>query len=175
MLSTTTPGSECVSDFCPVEAAIVRCYGDRAELDQVAASAGALAGRIAEDELLLLAPTNAAAGLAATAESILDRDSIVRDHSAAFAIRRVTGPAGPLWFARLSALPLPAESPSFLQGLVADVPAKLFVLENEIFVLVPSPLEHVLDERTRDDCADLNLRLGETVQLPQRPEPALSR
>jgi hypothetical protein len=164
-----------VSEFCAIQAAIVRCYGESGELDRLASSAGTFAGRVAGDELLLLAPTGEAAGLVARAESNLSRDSLVRDHTAAFAIRRVSGPAAPHWFARLSALPLPAEPPAFVQGLVAGVPAKLFMLEDEIYVLVPSPLEHVLDDRTHEDCADLGMRFGRTRELPQRFEPAMSR
>jgi hypothetical protein len=71
-------------------------------------------------------------------------------------------------FARLSAVPLP-EPPAVVQGLVAHVPAKVVVRQDELLITVSSVVSHHLRTRVLGACADLAPR--ETTAAASAPSP----
>jgi hypothetical protein len=144
-----------VLELVPIEATVVRCCGEPAELGRLQPGDGCLAGSVARDELLLLGRPDTGARLLALAQAALSDDALVVDHSSAFSVTRLTGDDLPGAFARLSAIPLPETQPAFLQGLVADLPAKVFVLDCCLYLLVASVAGHVVEDRVRAACADL--------------------
>jgi hypothetical protein len=57
-------------------------------------------------------------------------------------------------FARLSAIPLPGPG-GFAQGLVAHVPAKVVVRDDDLLVVVSPAVSHHLQKRLQAVCGDL--------------------
>jgi hypothetical protein len=146
-----------VLELRPCEVAVVACHARPGALDELA-PARALPFRVAPDELLLLAAPDAADAVGAdAARALAERDAgaLVLDRSDAFAAFTLGGDGADEAFRRLSAVPLPAERPALLQGLVAHVPARVLALEGSLHVLVPASVDHHLRARVLEACADL--------------------
>ena len=84
----------------------------------------------------------------------LDPHGLTLDLSSAYATWVVRGDDRLEAFARLSAIPLPAPG-GFAQGLVAHVPAKVVVREDDLLVTVSSVVSHHLRDRLPAACRDL--------------------
>ena len=140
-------------------AAVVACVGRADALDALAVPA-AFAGRVAPDELLLLGPLGEAAELERAASALFedDPDGLVVDQSSGWSCWSLAGDECDEAFARLSAVPLPAERPAFLQGAVAGVQAKVLARGARLDVLVLSTVGHHLRRRVISACRDLELR-----------------
>ena len=130
----------------------VGCFARPAALDSLVESAD-LPLRVAPTEVLLL---GAQAGLSELDRRLaaLDPHGLTLDLSSAYATWIVRGDDRFEAFARLSAIPLPAQG-GFAQGLVAHVPAKVVVREDDLLVTVSSVVSHHLRERLPAACRDL--------------------
>jgi hypothetical protein len=120
-------------------ASAVRVFGPPEALDVLVPAAGELRGRVAPDELIVLADPGAAAALAeALSASLAEHgtDALVLDASAGYALYVLAGEGAAEALARVSDLALPAGGEAFLQGRVAEVPARVFVRPHRLDVLV---------------------------------------
>jgi hypothetical protein len=123
---------------------------------------------VARDELWLLGGAGARHQLAARARSYfagVDPDSTVVDQTDGWSAWSITGPDRTAVLKRLSAIPVPAERPAFLQGAVAEVPAKALLQPDRLLLLAPAPLAHHLSSRMLAACADLDARMGQPEDL----------
>jgi hypothetical protein len=141
-----------VLEFQVLPVDIVGCFGRPEALDQFA-STGELRLRIAPDELLVCGARLALTKLE-TELARLDVGGVAIDLSSAFSIWALRGEDRFEAFCRLSALELP-KLPDFVQGLVAQVPTKVMVREEELLLIVSSVLAHHLRKRLLIACADL--------------------
>jgi hypothetical protein len=153
MLSTIPKGNVSVLELQLVPSDILGCYGPPLLLDQIASTAS-LVIRVAEDELLLIGEHSR--------QSQLDRDLTESDPpgllvnlSSAFSVWAVKGDDRFEAFCRLSDLQLPC-APNVTQGLVARVPAKVVVKDEELLIIVSSVLSHHLRNRVLGACSDLS-------------------
>jgi hypothetical protein len=143
-----------VLELRSVPAEVVACYARPSTLDGLVNN-DALAVRIAPDELLLLGERYR---LVELENELRTRDphGIVLDLSCAHSIWMLRGEDRFEAFRRLSELEL-HDTPAVVQGLVARVPAKIIVGEDELLLIVSSVLEHHIRERVLVACADLDL------------------
>jgi len=130
----------------------VGCFARPSALDALAEGAD-VPLRVAPTELLLLGARSALAELAQRLAS-LDPHGLALDLSSAHATWIVRGDDRREAFARLSAIPLPAQG-GFAQGLVAHVPAKVVVREDDLLITVSSVVSHHLRDRLPAVCGDL--------------------
>jgi sarcosine oxidase gamma subunit len=135
------------------DAGVVACLAQPAALDAFDGVAEAYGCRVAPDELWLVAPPakiaeveRAAAAYCARA----DAGALVLDQSDGWSTFTLAGDGARRVFAQLSAVPLPASSPAFVQGMFAGGPAKVLVVDGAIHVLVPSTLRHHVTGRLGD-------------------------
>lgn len=145
-------------DLRAAQLAAVGCWARPEALDALP-PLDALSFRVAPDELLLLG--DAGEELVERAQRAL-RDGIVLDCTDAYAAWTLAGEDVEEAFRRVSAIRI--DRPQ-LQGLVAQVPAKVVALEADLLVLVPSTLGHHLRERVLQACADLGVRELEPAPL----------
>lgn len=131
---------------------VVGCFGRATALDSVAEGAG-LPLRVAPTELLLLGEERPLRELEERLRG-LDPGGLALDLSSAHAIWSVRGDDRFEAFARLSAIPLPGPG-GFAQGLVAHVPAKVVVRQEDLLVIVSSAVSHHLQKRLPAVCGDL--------------------
>jgi hypothetical protein len=133
---------------------IVGCYARLESLDRISNGPG-LALRVAADELLLL---GARSSIPELEEELLelDSDGLVIDLSSAYSVWSLRGEERVEAFCRLSQIELPKPT-AFVQGLVADVPAKVVVREEELLLVVSSAVTHHLRERVLGACVDLDV------------------
>ena len=136
-----------------VQSDVVGCYAGPGALDRLGGNVG-LTVRVAPTELLLLGERRRLPEIELELAG-LDEGSVVFDLSSAFAIWALRGDERLEAFCRLSQIDLPAP-PAVAQGLVAHVPGKVVVLDEELLMLVPSVLAHHLRERVLQACADLS-------------------
>ncbi len=142
-------------EIAPRAAAIVRCFGAPRVLDTFPAL-GAVAGRVAGDELWLIGPPGTAADIVRGATSYLagaDPDGLVVDHGEAWSAWTLAGDHLAA-FARLSDITLPS-SPAFIQGLVAHLPAKILLRARSLHLVVPVQVGHHVPVRVLEACHDL--------------------
>lgn len=154
-------------ELAPARATVVRCFGEPRALDGFL-SAGAALGRVAPDELWVVGPASAREELTQRARSHLagaDPDGLVVEQSDGWAAFTITGECATTVIARLSSIALPPDGPAFLQGSVADVPAKVLVDSDRLHLIVPAQLGHHIPARVREACADLGVRVGEPRDL----------
>lgn len=135
-----------------VHSDVVGCYANPAALDRLCPNGGRTV-RVAPNELLLLGERGRLSELEGELAG-RDPSSLVLDLSSAFSIWSLRGEQRYEAFCRLSHLELP-DPPAVAQGLVAHVPGKVIVLEDELLVLVSSAVAHHLRERLRATCGDL--------------------
>ncbi len=150
------------------DVAVIRCCARRAALDELARPEPC--GRIAPDELLLLAPSGEDTRVLVELSAQLagsDPSPIVIDHSDAFFVLGLSGSSGEA-LARLSPIALPDDG--FGQGPVAGVPCKVFVTPGKLLLLAPSTYEHHVRERIGVACADLDVRDRALAAAPSLAE-----
>jgi hypothetical protein len=154
-----------VVDLSCVDVSVVRCFGCADALSGVPRPDGCLVGRVSRDEILILAPKNIPPLIRDNVQGSLGDESLAVDHSAAFAVWLLRGEEFNQVFGRISAIPLGNRCSEFAQGLVANVPAKVFALTDRIYILVPSTLEHVIPDFLSSACNDLELTIGGRLTL----------
>jgi hypothetical protein len=145
-------------------AAKIRILGPAEALDALEAPDGVSVGRVAPDEVLWLGDPGRAAELeerAGAATASLGRQGLVVDHSDGWVLFSLVGDDGPEVLARLSTLRLPEGGSGFVQGQVAQAPAKLFVRPGRLDLLVGSELAWFVHERLVGVGSDLGLREAE--------------
>jgi len=160
-------------------AAVVACYASAAALDSLPAMPNAYSCRVAPDELWLIAPPELLAETERHAAEYCARTeptALVLDQSDGWVTFTLRGTEG-LWIlAQLSAVPLPATRPAFVQGAVAGGAAKLLLLDGVIHVLVPCTLRHHLAARFQDVCGSVFISSTETPLITdQRTSTSASR
>jgi sarcosine oxidase gamma subunit len=155
-----------VLDIVPSRAAVIRCFAEPRALDTFPPGAGL--ARVARDELWLLGGASARNDLAARAKSYfagVDPDGTVVDQSDGWSAWTVTGPDSTAILKRLSAIRVPTERPAFVQGAVAEVPAKVLVQADRLLLFAPAPFAHHVSNRMLAACADLGARLAQPEEL----------
>ena len=157
-------------ELSPARAAVVRCFADARALDAFP-SLGAVPGRVAADELWLFGAARSGPDIARRATSYLagaDPDGLVVDHGEAWCAWTVSGDETVIQaaFARLAEFPLPTSAAdAFLQGAVAQLPAKILWSRAAVHLIIPVQLGHHVAERFRDACGDLGLTPGNEREL----------
>ena len=154
------------------EATVVHCLAQPASLDELPAIERSDAYRVAPDELILLASGRGRADLLEAASSALgskEPGGLTVDMSDGWAILSIVGTGFEAVLTRLSAIAPPPSRPAFLQGAVAEVPAKTIVLDKVIHVMVAATVEHQLRDRIRSACADLDVREFPPAPLTSGP------
>jgi hypothetical protein len=140
-----------VLELRPLSVGVVRVQAGSESIDRIAGDLGdSVFFRLSPKEALLLCEAEDEDGLLEQAGANLqesDPGALAVTDSDSFAAWALEGQNVEATFARLSAIPLPATRPCLLQGLVADVPAKVIAAHNRLVILVGSPVSHHL--RTR--------------------------
>lgn len=164
-------------DVARLHACVVACHGSAPALEALAVPAGALALRVAPDELLLLAPPARAEELLrrATAHlAVVEPGALAVDQSDGWAIFGLPGhqpeDEGVLALRQLALMPLPRRRPAFVQGAVAGGPAKLLLLPEVVYLLVPFALRDHVARRLCDVAAPTGVRIAEL----ETPFPSLA-
>lgn len=164
--------------MAPTEAAIIRCLGAPGALDGLPTPPGAYAGRVAPDEVMLLGAHEARAAILAHAAASLaqaDPHGLVVDATDGWSVWTISGPEVQRAFAALTAIPFPDDTGAFLQGVIAEVPAKALVFGMRVHVMVASTVGHLLRERIERACSDLPFRTEPSAPMrfeagTERPE-----
>jgi hypothetical protein len=117
----------------------VRMVAAPAALDAASVPVGALALRLAPDELFVT-------GVVATDISVDDPHAIVVDE-AGFRAVTLTWDEYDRRVAPLHDWPLPAERPALAQGLVAAVPVKLWLTASTVTIVCATAYAHDLEDR----------------------------
>jgi hypothetical protein len=145
----------CVLSVERTHATVVACHASAAALDSLPAMPNAYSCRVAPDELWLIAPPALLADTERYAAEYCARTeptALVLDQSDGWSTFTLRGDGALAIFAQLSALPLPATRPAFLQGAVAGGAAKILLVNEAVHVLVPATLRHHVAARLRDVC-----------------------
>lgn len=157
-------------------AAIVACHASASALDSMPAMPCVDVCRVAPDELLLLtSPSNGGEVLQRATTHLTNAEpaTLVLDQSAGWAIFSLRGDDAMPPLLQLSAIPFPETRPAFVQGAVADGPAKVLLLPGVVHVLVPFALRHHLERRLRDVCdARARLAIDEAPLTYASPPPS---
>lgn len=138
---------------------IVGCLASSEALDRLGPIEGALACRVAPDEVVFLAGDGAADGLVETVTARVtdpDPDAVVLDATDGFALWTLAGEGVREAFSTLSALAV--EEGGFEQGDVANVPVRVLARSGRLYLLVPSMWGSYLRERILERCAHLGVR-----------------
>ncbi len=146
------------------DACLIECHGSAPALDALAVPAGVQALRVAPDELLLLAPparTDELLRRATAHLAVVEPGALVVDQSDGWAIFALPGESGELALRQLALMPLPRRRPAFVQGAVAGGPAKLLLLSEVVYLLVPFALRDHVARRLRDVAAPDGVRIAE--------------
>jgi sarcosine oxidase gamma subunit len=149
-------------DLVGTQVAAVACHAAPDAADAAMSTASAYSCRIAPDEVLLLGKPGTEAKLldaASKKAGAADPDAVVLDTTDGWTVWTLVGDDAREAFARLSAVPLPAEG--FTQGDVAHVPVKVVALTGRLHLLVPAMWGAFLRERI--------IEVGLPVR--ERPEP----
>jgi hypothetical protein len=141
-----------VLELRPAKLSVIRVLADDWQRKLVDV-AGSVTCGVASDEVLLLCEPNRATSVAESVRSSLaDGTTLTLDDSDSFACWWLAGDRVDDALARLSEIRLPADRPSFFQGLVAGVPAKVMLEAESALVLVSSSLSHHFRVRTLTAC-----------------------
>jgi hypothetical protein len=146
-----------VLEFAKAEASILCCLARPEELDAFPSVDGAFAGRVAPDELLLVAPAGILPGRVPALLTEPDPYAIAVDQTAGWTVWTLAGPDAGRAFARISEIPSPTERPAFVQGAIAEVPGKAIFLTDRVHVLVPSSVSDHVRTRVLAACQDFDL------------------
>lgn len=133
-------------------AGVVRCLAAAGVLERFPVIPGAIRCRVAPDELLLLVPVRPPEEVVEEAVAALGENGLVLDQSGGWTVWTLTGAEKEEALARLSAVP---PRGGFLQGRIADVPAKAVVLDNRVHILVAASHGAYVEERIRAACQDI--------------------
>jgi hypothetical protein len=147
-----------VLDIARTHAAIIACHASEEALDSLPAGPDVHACRVAEDELLLIAPPALGAATHERAAAHLaraDASALVLDQSDGWAAFSLRGSGALRVLAQLSVISFPASRPAFVQGAVAGGPAKILLVAGAVHVFVPFTLRHYVEGRLRDVCGNL--------------------
>lgn len=159
----------------PLSIGIIRVLGRPAAIDQVIRERENIrAGRLSPTEALLVCSPRDETWLLETVRTDLaeaDPHAVALIDSDSFAAWALTGTDADLAYARLSAIPPATTRPSFIQGLAADLPAKIFVAEAGLVFLVGSPVSHHFCARALEACANLGIVKLEGGTFTERLEP----
>jgi hypothetical protein len=150
-----------VPELWEVKAAKIRLFGPKDALDRVQTPSGALAGRVAPDELLWLGDAERAGSLAEEANRQLagaGGRALVVDNSDGWTLFSLIGDGREDALARLSSLRVPDEG--FRQGKIAGVPGKLFARAGRIDLLCTSDVRWYVRERLLHAGHDVGLTEG---------------
>jgi hypothetical protein len=150
-----------VPELWEVKAAKIRLFGPKDALDRVQTPAGALAGRIAPDELVWIGDAEQTGSLEQEANRQLSGAggrALVVDNSDGWVLFSLLGEGREGALARLSSVRMPDEG--FRQGKVAGVPGKLFARRGRIDVLCTSDVRWFVRERLLHAGAGANLSEG---------------
>jgi sarcosine oxidase gamma subunit len=159
-----------VLELIATDAAIIACHAPGGALDGVGAPAGAVALRIAPDELWLVGPLEARDGLALAARSALGAAApLVVDQSDGWTVWTVRGDRHSTVLDRLMLAPVPARRPVFVQGAITGVPGKVLAVLGAVHLFVPAPVGHHLRDRILAACADLEPTQSGPVSLSLEP------
>lgn len=155
----------------PSKAAVIACLGALEALDAIVLD-GTFPCRVAPDELLLLGRPGVGGellerALARLAE--LDPGGVAVDQSDGWSAYTLAGSGRNEAYARLSAVPLPRERPTFVQGAVAGLQAKIVADDDCLHLLVVSSVGHHLRHRLATVAADLGIREAPSAALVVRP------
>ena len=144
-------------EVAPVEATLIHCLAAPEALEHLRVTAPAVIGPLAPGETLIVAPPQDTA-TAAEADRALaaDPDRLVIDLTDAYDGFRLAGDYRAA-FARCADWPLPDTGRLLLQGLFAQLAAKVVQSDTELYVFVGSHVGHHLDQRLRHACADLDV------------------
>lgn len=145
-------------ELAHAEATVVRLMARAAALDSLPGLEDVFRGRVAADELMLIALAPGRQDLVEAAAAhfdAVDPDALVIGETDGWTIWTISGGAADEAFARLSALPLPATRPAFLQGAVAGVPAKVVAEPGRLHIVLVASLGDHVRERVLSACADL--------------------
>jgi hypothetical protein len=155
-----------VLDLIPARATVIAYLASRKALDRVLGGEAHTIFRIAADEVWLVSSREARAETLAAARRLLiyEPSALVIDQTDGWAAWTLRGEAEEA-FARLSIIPLPDAGPSFLQGFVAHLPAKVIATLSALHILVPAPVSHHLRDRVLAACADLDVQLTGEEEL----------
>lgn len=154
----TRKASGSVLELQSLPSFVTGCFARAETLDRFDDGHADFAVRVAADELLLFGADLAPQAVASV---------LTVDLSSAFAIWALRGDGRQEAFRRLSAVELP--ECGVLQCLVASVPAKVVVRDDELLFIVPSTVSQHIRGRILLACADL-----EPVEGTQaRPEETL--
>lgn len=127
--------------------------------------AAATTVRLSASEALMLCEPDDEVDVCERIRLELRRDhpgSIVVVDSDAFSAWMVSGSDADTAFTCLSAIELPERRPVFLQGLVAEVPTKIFAMAEHLLLLVGSPVGYHLRARLLQVGARYGVVEGET-------------
>lgn len=147
-------------EFASAQSVVIHCFAEPNVLDMLRRPKGAMAFRIAVEEIICIsARAEGAAVLAALSADLasMDPHALMLDRSDAWAVFTLSGPDRANAFARLCTTPLP-QPPAFLQGDIAAVPAKAVIQNDRIHLMVNSTLGDHLRQRIIRGCADLDPR-----------------
>jgi hypothetical protein len=136
-----------VAELRAVAPPVVAVLASEAACDAISAPAGATLCRVAPRELLLVGVVSAGD------VSVEEPGAIVEDVTDGWAAFELAGDDAPEAFARLSEFELPDEG--FAQGEVARIAAKILAEPGRLTILVPAMLGAFLEERIRNDCAEM--------------------
>jgi hypothetical protein len=146
---------------------VIRCFGVPRALDAFP-DLGAASARVATDELWLVGPSAGAPGTAAKAKAWLagaDPDSLVIDHSEAWAAWSISSDSMAEVLARIVDFRLAHDRDGFHQGMVLQVPAKILVRDGRLHLIAPVQLSHHVAERFMKACGDLSPAIGPDTGL----------
>jgi hypothetical protein len=150
-----------VLELTPAQTAIISCQDLPTILSHIPAMAGSINYRVAADELLLIASSAEAQALlahASNAQRAAGGEGIAMNVSDAWSVLTARGPDIGQMLGRLSSNPMPASRPGFVQGIFAQVPAKLILFADAVHIIVPSPVANHVRKRIFSACHDLSPR-----------------
>ncbi|MEX0991825.1 MAG: hypothetical protein WD004_06100 [Actinomycetota bacterium] len=121
--------------------------------------------RVAPDEAMVVAEADDGEQMLGALEAAVgaaDPDGIVLETTDGWSACTLSGDASRDAFSYLSELELPDEG--FVQGAVADVPVRVIVEQDVLYLFVPAMWGAYLRDRIMTDCAHLGVREVETVE-----------
>lgn len=135
---------------------VVSCHAAASSCDVVMGIGGAF--RVAPDEVMIVGARGTAAGLVGRVAEVVDTHAVVIDATDGWTAWGLGGAGSRLAFSYLSALELPEEG--FVQGEVANLPAKVIAGDDEVHILVPAMLGDEMRRRIVARCGHLALTVA---------------
>ena len=141
-----------------VRVSVIEILASASACDELADAGveGADVARVAPDELLVIGEGGPALAADVLAKEVDDPHALVLDVTDGWSTWAIEGADAAEVFARLSELRLPERG--FVQGAVANMPAKVLVDVDRITVLVPSMFGAAFRERVVHDAWHIGVR-----------------